>query len=67
MITIHRWSCSACYKAGKQWRWYLNVNDEVTRDNERLLKFETAISKHVAKFGHEIIHRESVEGKIRRI
>jgi len=67
LITIHRWSCKACYKTGKQWRWFLNVNDKLSQDSERLLKYETAISKHVAKSGHEIIHREATETKIRRI
>ncbi len=67
MITIHRWSCKACYKLGGHWRWYLKVDSESTKDNFRLLDYETAISKHVAKFGHVIIHREATEAKIRRI
>lgn len=68
MITIHRWTCQKCYKAGKaSWRWFLAVDNEKDFDNERLRKFETSISYHIAKFGHEVIHREKVEGKIRRI
>jgi len=68
MITTHRWTCQKCWKAGKnQWRWFLRVNDKLSQDTERLLKYEIAISKHVAKFQHEVIHKEITDTKIRRI
>lgn len=68
MITTHRWTCEKCYKANwAQWRWFLRVNDKSDSDNERLRKYEEAISKHVAYFGHEVIHKEITDTKIRRI
>jgi len=68
MITIHKWTCQKCYKAGKaSWRWFLAVDDKIDFDKQRLTKFETVISIHIAKLGHEVIHREKVDGKFRRI
>lgn len=68
MITIHKWTCKKCWEHNKaSWRWFLAVDDRLDFDRIRLQKFETTISYHIAKYGHEVIHREKVEGKIRRI
>lgn len=69
MITTHRWICEKCWKNGKaSWRTFLTVNDKIALDRFRLKQIETQISIHIAKSGHEVIHKEEiVAGKIQRI
>lgn len=69
MITIHKWTCKKCYLQGKaQWRWFLAVDDSIDFDKQRLYKFETAVSHHIFNHnGHEVIHKQKEEGKIKYV
>jgi len=69
LITNHKWTCEKCWKAGKSnWKTFLLVDNRIAIDRSQLRDCETQISIHIAKSGHEVIHKEEIiSGKIQRI
>jgi len=62
MITIHKWDCKNC-----DTRLYLKVDDQNPLHSIKLLGFGSFVSAHCIEKGHEVIHTQKEDFKIKYV
>jgi len=62
MITIHKWDCKNC-----DTRLFLKVDDQDKLQRIRLLTFSCFVTKHCLELGHNVIHKQKEDFKIKYV
>jgi len=53
LITRHLWKCKDC-----DIQISFTMNDEDLKDNKKLARYETFLTKHVLETEHEVTHKQ---------